>query len=833
VAINGLVPGTGYSFTIFPYAWDGVNPQTTNYHTQSPVPFTFASTSIPLVTTYHWTGASGIDWTVAGNWNPARTIPALNDHLVFDVGGAWTIINVPTQTIGQMEVVSNTSVTLQGSGMLGIAGDSGDDLVVAPGCQLNISGSGTVSLSLAAGASGLVSGSVTFSGSGHRLLASQVSGVIFAAGSMFKTGSGFTGNPFGTSNLNSVVFSSGSTFISAAGSNPFGAAAPASVVVFQPGSLFRVDAYVVPSFGGRTYGNFEMNYPGLITATGSAAVIIDNFTASQGNFYFNMTGSPGHSIRGNITVASAATVIFNPSSAGTVQLNGTSHQTISGSGTLMAGSNSTLTVGNSSGVTLNKDATFNNLTIISGGVLTIAPNAKLTVNGNLINAGPASGLVIENDGSMIHHTAGVEGIVKRNFAAADWSDWHDGWHFLSSPVSGQEINTSGGFITTGSGNDFDLYSWLESDDQWVNVKNTSMPPLFSTINSGSDFLPGRGYLAAYEQSGTKLFTGSLNMADVPVSNLPVSGANPVHRGWHLLGNPYSSALIWFTGWETSNIGGVTYIWNEDGMSYTPRNPGEAIPSCNGFMVQVVENPENNGSLTIPASKRVHDAQSWFKDADYPVIRLFARNMDNPSFQECQVRFNPLSTRDFDPGSDGRFLPGYAPLFYSSCGPEKLAVNSVPRPEENMLIPFCFEKNEGGRFQIEARIFGGLSAVVTLVDKKTGTQQNITSDPVYGFTSDELDAPERFELRFSHVGVGEPPGQINKVYASGAKILVYHCGDVKVEVFSILGKLISYRTLSGSGIDKVEPGAPPGWYLVRLTAGQQNEVTKVFINSTYQ
>ena len=385
--ITGLSPGTTYSFTIFPYAWDGANPQTTNYLTQSPVPWSFATTEVPPPATYHWTGSSGNDWTVAGNWNPTRMIPALNDILVFDDGGVWTITNVPTQTIAQLHVLANTVVTIGGAGVLTVAGDTGDDLAVVSMSQLNISGSGAISISLAVGATGFISGSMTLSGGGHRLLAASAGGIVFTACSIFRAESGFTGNPFGTLNLNSVVFEPGSTYICQAGGNPFGAAASASVVVFQPGSLYRIDSYAVPSFGGRIYGNFEMNYPGSITATGSSAVSIENFIASQGTFYFNTTGSAGHSIKGNIYVSGVATLIFAPSTAGTVELNGLLPQTISGSGSVMAGPFSTLVVDNDSGVTLNMNAELNNIIIENGRLFTILPGTQLSVTGNLIIKG--------------------------------------------------------------------------------------------------------------------------------------------------------------------------------------------------------------------------------------------------------------------------------------------------------------------------------------------------------------------------------------------------------------------------------------------------------------
>jgi hypothetical protein len=672
---------------------------------------------------------------------------------------------------------------------------------------------------------------MVFSGGGHRLLAASAQSLNFTQGSLFRAGSGFSGNPFGTANLNSVVFGAGSQYVCQAGGNPFGATAPSSVVVFQPGSLYRIDAYVVPSFGGRTYGNFEMNYPGSITATGSSAVTIGNFTASKGTFYFNVTGSPGHAITGNISVANVATLIFAPSSAGTVRLNGTSSQTISGFGSLMAGPNSTITVENSAGVLLNMNAGLNHLRIAGNGKFTIAASAALTVNGNLVNEGPQSGLVLEPDGSLIHGSAGVAGMVKRSIAAAYWPDWQDGWHFLSSPVEAQEFDTAGRFITSGTGNDFDLFAWSEPGNDWVNFKNTTGPPFFATVNGGSAFVPGRGYLCAYQQSGDKVFSGVLNVSEVTVDGLTLTGSENPHRGWNLLGNPFSSALIWYNGWNPVNISGVAQIWNEVARSYTPRNPGEVIPACNGFMVQVLGAEGSTGALVIPAGNRIHDQQPWFKASDYPVIRLFARSAGTPSFQECQVRFNPLSAEEFDPVYDGRFLPGHAPLFFASWKGEKMSVLSLPAMKEDLEIPFSFIKNQDTRFRIEAQVAGELPVICMLKDKKTGEVVYLSGNPGYNFNSEAGDDPERFLLRFMIKEGGEPPGKKQAVYMQGTTLHIDHGSEALVEVFNLTGRNLLSIELKTPGLHRIPVSLPAGYYLVRLTTAQGSGITKVILQKS--
>ncbi len=111
----------------------------------------------------------------------------------------------------------------------------------------------------------------------------------------------------------------------------------------------------------------------------------------------NMTGTPGHAIKGNISVASGATLNFNPASAGTVNLNGTSAQTISNSGTLSIQSNQTVNIANSNGVTLNNAVTGTGTFTLTSGALTCAAasvlpsGSPLILNGGTLKTGATTG----------------------------------------------------------------------------------------------------------------------------------------------------------------------------------------------------------------------------------------------------------------------------------------------------------------------------------------------------------------------------------------------------------------------------------------------------------
>ncbi|MBW6460490.1 MAG: hypothetical protein K0B08_07940, partial [Bacteroidales bacterium] len=604
--------------------------------------------------TYTWTGAIDDDWQVAGNWSPARTAPLMNDILQFNDGGTYTITNVPAQTIGQLTVSAGTKVTLQAAApaTLTIGGDTGDDLAVTgSGSELNISGTSALSLSLSSGATGLIGGSMTFTSAAHKLLGADASAITFSNGATFTSGTGLSGNPFGNTTSGSVIFESGSEFVYFSGSNPF--AISNAVVVFQTGSKYIHKSTNNPSFSGRTYADFELDIEGAITVTGASAVSIDNLTLTNGTMNFNMTATPGHSIKNNITLANGTILNFGPTAVGTVNLNGSTAQTISGSGIITSSTaNSTINIDNASGVSLNNSATLNNLTV-STGDFTVVSDASLIINGTATS------------------TVTVERYI------AGWTNDMTGWHLLSSPVAAQAVDPA--FTDPTPGN-YDFYAWDEVSDLWLNQKEPG--------NGITTFTPGKGYLVAYQTTGTKQFLGALNNADVVAGSLTLTPGND-YSGWNLLGNPFPSALNWNDGVDwivPADIAGTAKIWNESTASYVDIAPDGIIPSMNGFMVQVLSG--SPASLTIPVAARVHDATPWYKSGAEK-IRLIASENTYGTAQESIIAMNDLATEGYDGAFDSRFLPGYAPLLYSTAGDEMLSTNTLPDLNTSRVIEMGF------------------------------------------------------------------------------------------------------------------------------------------------
>ncbi|MFZ4520778.1 MAG: choice-of-anchor Q domain-containing protein [Bacteroidales bacterium] len=484
-------------------------------------------------------------------------------------------------------------------------------------------------------------------------------------------------------------------------------------------------------------------------------------------------------------------------------------------------------------------ALVRNLNIESGAVLTIAPGSAFTVTGSLTNSAGTDGLKIVSDatgtGSLIQHTLGVSATVERYMNNADWTDSRDGWHFLSSPVVSQAISPAFTMSPVATG-PYDFYCWHEPLNVWVNYKHQSTgggaAPFFDAVNGSANFSVGRGYMAAYDAEGVKSYAGTLNAENVTVSGLTISGSTQTNRSWHLLGNPFASALSWDVddAWNRVNISGVAKVWNESIQDYSDitSEPPSIIPVANGFMVQV---SSGTGSLTIPVSRQVHSAQPYYKSA-LPVIRLIARNLSSGNAKESSVWFNPDATTGFDLLYDGAFLAGHGPLFYSVAGVEHLSTNSLPEVDGTLQVPFDFIKNDGTAFTIEAKMISGIDGAVILNDLKTGASQDLTGNPLYAFTAASGDNPSRFVVTFAHTGFNETNSQNTiSIYTAGNTIRINNRtgkGRGEVFVYNLMGQHIASASLNGNPTCELNLNVPAGCYLVKVVTPEVMEMRKIVL-----
>ena len=446
-------------------------------------------------------------------------------------------------------------------------------------------------------------------------------------------------------------------------------------------------------------------------------------------------------------------------------------------------------------------------------ILTIESSATLSIQSNEANTGSLK----------VGNATSGNVIMERYIGAADWMDWKDGWHFLSSPVADYQI------VNNFTATDYDFFAWSEPHNLWVNYKD-GVDPTFTDVNGSLNFELGTGYMAAYKVAGIKSFTGTINVDDVTVTNLTISSGAGNNYAFHLLGNPFTCGVTWDAtdDWGKTNIAGSVKIWNEISKGYTDIASGGIIPATNGFLVQAVG---GTGSLTIPESKRTH-AGSFYKNTDFPIIKLKANNIDFPSFQESQLLFNPESTVNYEMEFDSRFLSGYAPLFYSKINSEPMSVNSMPNIEETTTIPFTFIKNEGLNFSIQIYEIENVDMDVWLYDNKLNRNHNLTENPIYVFTSFEQDDSDRFIINFSPLGVDKPAIEedIIQVWVSKNTVNILNQNNITgdIVVVNMLGQKVYSAKLNSEKTQQISINAPSGYCIINIVTNSGVVNEKIYL-----
>ncbi len=447
--------------------------------------------------------------------------------------------------------------------------------------------------------------------------------------------------------------------------------------------------------------------------------------------------------------------------------------------------------------------------------LTLSPGAELTVD-KLYNdnANGSQAILIQSTasgtGSLIQNNTGVEATVQRYITGGTWTDGTDGWHLLSSPVAAQAINPE---FTTSGGGAYDFYAWSEPNQLWMNQK---VPE-----NGISTFNVGQGYLVAYENTDTKVFSGALNTANQSVT---LTNGGGDYTGWNLLGNPYSSALTWSTGWTLTNIGGVAQIWNESSKDYTLINSGAAIPAMNGFMVYTSAASQ---SLSIPYDARVHNATPWYKSSAER-IKLTVYDTVRQSAKEAIVEFNADATPDFDLAYDAFYLQGYGPKFYTVSEGLNYSLNALPGYTTSFTVPLSFVKNESDRYYIELNesIAG---ETIFLTDYVTNTTVDLSAMGQYHFTAEDGDLPERFLIHFAPVGTEEIQSLPARVYTYDNTLVINGLSErTKVDVLNIAGQTLKHFETNANGTQRFSLNLATGIYVVKLSSQSNTSSTKVVI-----
>jgi len=442
--------------------------------------------------------------------------------------------------------------------------------------------------------------------------------------------------------------------------------------------------------------------------------------------------------------------------------------------------------------------------------LVIAPDATLTVNSE-ITLTVSDDLVVESGGSFINNgTTTVTGDVKATRYVNK-----DIWHYISSPVTGQNIDadfmTNNDVYSPNSGTNYNFYRWNEPTNDWFIFGDGSF--------ADGSFADGRGYAVTFATDRYIEFSGTLNTSDIDATVYKTGTSG--YEGSNLLGNPFLSpiSLSAFTDSDiNSYIEGTVYFWSEGSWTYPSDNyaywnltgkigngtqiPSDQIGVAQGFMVYA---NTTDATVNFNTNMQTHANPNYFKQSDIASIKLSIQYQDD-FYNETLIAMMEDATLGFDRDYDARKLLGDASLYLYTEMPDAnqaLAIQGVPFPEESpIIIPLVIDVSVSGEFVLSVVDIQNIdvSMDVLLEDTQSDEFYDLKEEEDIILQLSEGNYNSRFYLHISNAtGVDE----INKsediyTYTNGNKLYIINpqrkTGNVKI--FNLAGQEITTFRLTG-------------------------------------
>lgn len=443
----------------------------------------------------------------------------------------------------------------------------------------------------------------------------------------------------------------------------------------------------------------------------------------------------------------------------------------------------------------------------------------------LTSAATCASLTIENTASFIgseYLTVTGATTVKRSFSGGVF-------HLFCLPFSGGIANASPTFDLAY------LDKYVESGGAWTRL--TNVDPVES----------GRGYSINYLSDKTLSFIGALNKVNQVFGPLSYTGAATGYGpGWHLLGNPFTSAVN-LTGFTSDNVDSYIYVWNGSqyltGPSQKPNEgsytygtlTGNIVPAMQGFFVHATADA---ASLTIPLTARVHSTQPFYKSAEAaPKDALFLTVEGNGYNDKAIVAFNPEATAGFDNRFDAYKLFGIsaAPQLYSILPGNIATVNSLPSVATTERVPLGLKVGNANTYTLTVSGIGSFDASVpiSLVDTKLGITQDLRLNSTYSFTAAPGDAENRFNLSFAAItGIDKPVAGDFRIFASRGLIHINQAANAKgtVYVYTAAGQLVAKSSLTPN--ETLLRVNAQGVYFIKVITDKTTFSTKVVLSQPW-
>ena len=351
-----------------------------------------------------------------------------------------------------------------------------------------------------------------------------------------------------------------------------------------------------------------------------------------------------------------------------------------------------------------------NLTVISGGSITIPKDSYVFVGGDFTNTAGTVTLYSDSDEfSSLLVSGSASGDITYNRYVNIVGDGE--WDLIGAPVSGMafsslitdtNIATNGSFYAVGS--------YDNTTDTWTNATDAT---------TGSLSL-GQGYQMATTSGGTLSFTGAIADGDQTVtitnSDAENSGAG---RRWNLIANPFASYLNGNSNADgtnnflTVNTAAIDdnfeaiYGWNGD-TGYTIYNNTSTatyIAPGQGFFVAAAGSGEGQTITFTKAMQTVIGADDFVaarSSASYElVLDMYS---DAVKVADTKFYFKEGLTLGLDPGYDAGVFnqsSGFSSRLLDQDNGIGMGINAMPTDAmSNVIVPLTINQEAGIALEIQ-------------------------------------------------------------------------------------------------------------------------------------
>ena len=416
-----------------------------------------------------------------------------------------------------------------------------------------------------------------------------------------------------------------------------------------------------------------------------------------------------------------------------------------------------------------------NLTIESGGSLTIGQNKSLTVSGSVTNNGALTMNSSSNQFSTMTagSSSGTTYTYNRFVASTSTFD------LISAPFSGQTFsnllsNNSGVIYDNPSDGTQHVYGPF-NNDSGAYVQYDSDTDGNQTMDAGLGFRTGT------DSGATLAITGTFETSNVTE---PISlGSHATYGRWNLIGNPFPSYLdlydffvnnalsgnfesgtynaVYTYDGDDSN-GSVWTIYNGNNSSGQYIAPGQAFFVASASSGHTVDfntswQSVSGGDDFLPGERRPND-DSFAQNTSSSNSKIsLALSFDDSKYAATDIYLNTKASSGLDVGYDaGTFanqagsLGLYSFLADGSHPETKLAIQAVSNNiTDPVVIPLGVNAQSGIDYTIKLKERPQQEGVFVYLKDKLDNSMTLLTDQDYSFnTSTDLQGDERFEIHLS-------------------------------------------------------------------------------------